>query len=500
MNDLNQFYIDGEWTTPSGAARSWIVDPATEERIGSVALGDARDVDRAVAAARRAFASYSLTSVDERLALLASIMDHYEARFDDLVEAVTLEMGAPRSLSRDDQVPAGLGQFRRTREALSGFDFQSRSGSTAILYEPVGVCALITPWNWPLLLIGSKVAPAIATGCTMVLKPSELAPLSAVIIAEILHDAGVPRGVFNLVHGDGPTVGGALSRHEDVDMVSITGSTRAGVEVARNAAPSVKRVHQELGGKSAHIVLSDADLPTAITYSVTAMMENAGQSCDARSRILVPRGRLKEAGEVARRTIDTVNVGSPQRGNAVVGPVVSASQYDRVQGLIARAIDQGATLVAGGLGRPRGLERGYYVRPTVLSNVTNEMEIAREEVFGPVVTLIAYDDDDDAIRIANDSPYGLSGAVSSGDLQHARDVARRIRAGMFHINGKGLDGTSPFGGYKRSGNGREYGVFGLREFLEVKSVFGFYADEASGPGAPSHQAPDPSTGTSGGDA
>ena len=475
---LDQFYIDGQWTAPSGTTRSWIVDPATEETIGAVALGDANDVDRAVSAARRAFSSFSQASVRERLELLDSIAQHYQDRLDDLVEAVTREMGAPRTLSREDQVPAGLGQFRRAREALNGFDFATRAGTTAILYEPVGVCALITPWNWPLLLIGSKVAPAIAAGCTMVLKPSELAPLSAVIMTEILHDAGVPAGVFNLVHGDGPTVGAALSRHEDVDMVSITGSTRAGVEVARNAAPSVKRVHQELGGKSAHIVLSDADLSEAITSSVVAMMENAGQSCDARSRILVPRSRLTQAEEIARRTIDGVSVGPPERAETVVGPVVSAAQYERVQGLIARALEQGATTVAGGLGRPRGLDRGYFVRPTVLSNVTNEMEIAREEVFGPVVTLIAYDDDDDAVRIANDSLYGLSGAVSSGDLQHARDVAARIRAGMFHINGKGLDGTSPFGGYKRSGNGREYGVFGLREFLEVKSVFGYFADEA----------------------
>ncbi len=485
MNNLDQMYVDGGWVAPSGTAQRWIVDPATEERIGSLTLGDEIDVDRAVSAARGAFASYSRTSVPERLELLDSIAQHYQARFDDLVEAVTLEMGAPRTLSREDQVPAGLGQFRRAREALSTFEFGSRAGTTAILYEPVGVCALITPWNWPLLLIGSKVAPALAAGCTMVLKPSELAPLSAVIIAEVMHDAGVPAGVFNLVHGDGPTVGAALSRHEEVDMVSITGSTRAGVEVARNAAPSVKRVHQELGGKSAHIVLSDADLPSAISSSVIAMMENAGQSCDARSRILVPRSQLAQAEEIARRTIDGVGVGSPQRAMPVVGPVVSAAQFDRVQGLIARALEQGATTVAGGLGRPRGLDRGYYVRPTVLSHVTNDMEIAREEIFGPVVTLIAYDDDDDAVRIANDSPYGLSGGVSSGDLERARNVARRIRAGMFHINGKGLDGTSPFGGYKRSGNGREYGVFGLREFLEVKSVFGYYSDESGGLDAPS---------------
>jgi len=476
MDALTKFYIDGEWTEPLGSARSWVVDPATEERIGEVALGDARDVDRAVAAARRAFAGYSLTSVSERRELLSSIIESYEAHVDELAAAVTREMGAPCTLSRDDQVPAGLGQFQRARDALVDFDFVTRDGSTAILYEPVGVCALITPWNWPLLLIGAKVAPALAAGCTMVLKPSELAPFSAEVMARILHEAGVPRGVVNLVHGDGATVGRALCEHDEVDMVSFTGSTRAGVEVARNAAPGVKRVHQELGGKSAHIVLPDADLTAAVSYAVTAMMENAGQSCDARSRILVPRARLSEAEEVARRAVDAAVVGSPHDERTVVGPVVSATQYERIQGFLTRAIAQGATTVAGGPGRPQGLERGYFVRPTILSRVTNDMEIAREEVFGPVVTLIAYDDEEDAIRIANDSPYGLSGAVSSSDLERARHVARRIRAGMFHINGKGLDGRSPFGGYKRSGNGREYGVFGLKEFLEVKSVFGYYAD------------------------
>ncbi len=476
MDALTKFYIDGEWTEPSGTARAWVVDPATEERIGEVTLGDARDVDLAVAAARRAFASYSLTSVSERSELLASIIESYEAHFDELADAVTREMGAPRTLSRGDQVPAGLGQFLRARDALVDFDFVTRDASTAILYEPVGVCALITPWNWPLLLIGAKVAPALAAGCTMVLKPSELAPFSAEVMARVLHEAGVPRGVVNLVHGDGATVGRALCEHDEVDMVSFTGSTRAGVEVARNAAPGVKRVHQELGGKSAHIVLPDADLTAAVSYAVTAMMENAGQSCDARSRILVPRARLGEAEEAARRAVDAVVVGSPHDESTVVEQVVSETQYDRIQGFLTRAIAQGATTVAGGPGRPQGLERGYYVRPTILSRVTNDMEIAREEVFGPVVVLIAYDDEEDAIRIANDSPYGLSGAVSSGDLERARGVARRIRAGMFHINGKGLDGRSPFGGYKRSGNGREYGVFGLEEFLEVKSVFGYYAD------------------------
>jgi aldehyde dehydrogenase (NAD+) len=473
MEHVDQFYIGGQWVAPHGDERRAVVNPATEREVTSVAMGTSSDVDDAVAAARRAFATFSVWMRGDRLELLHNVIKAYAARSDEFVEVLSTEMGAPLKLAREDQVPAGLGQFRQAAAALTDFELDLRDGSTEILYEPVGVCALITPWNWPLLLIASKVAPALAAGCTMVLKPSELAPLSAIVFAHVMAEAGVPPGVFNLVHGDGETVGAALSRHPDVDLVSITGSTRAGVEVARNAAGTVKRVHQELGGKSAHIMLPDVELDVTLPKALWDVMENSGQSCNARTRILVPRDQMDRAKSIASHTASLVVVGSPDDLATDVGPVVSCAQYDKIQGMISRALDQGAHLVAGGLGRPEGLSEGYYVRPTVLSDVANDMEIAREEVFGPVVTLIAYDDEDDAVRIANDTPYGLSGAVSSSDIDRARRVARRIRAGMVHINGKGIDGKSPFGGYKQSGNGREYGEFGLREFLEVKSVFGF---------------------------
>ncbi len=470
-----QFYVGGRWVEPLGGGTRPVINPATELEVTTIAMGTTRDVDAAVTSAREAFDAFAATTRDERLGLLETIMTVYRSRSDELVDVVSREMGAPTKLSREDQVPAGLGQFRQAFEALRTFEFDGRDGSTAIFYEPAGVCALITPWNWPLLLIASKVAPALAAGCSMVLKPSELAPLSALIVAEVMHEAGVPAGVFNLVNGDGVTVGSALASHPHVDLVSITGSTRAGVSVAKDAADTVKRVHQELGGKSADILLPDVDLESTVTTSVMATMENSGQSCDARTRILVQRDQLDAAAEIAARVANAVVAGAPEAPETMIGPVISAPQFDKIQGMIREALAQGARLVAGGLGRPAGLDRGYYVRPTVLSNVTNEMEIARDEVFGPVVVLMAYDDEDDAVRIANDSPYGLSGAVSSSDVERARSVARRIRSGMVHVNGKGLDGRSPFGGYKQSGNGREYGIFGLREFLEVKSVFGYFS-------------------------
>jgi len=471
---VRQFYVGGQWVQPLGHDTRSVINPTTELEIATIAMGTSRDVDAAVTSARDAFATFAATTRDERLWLLDAVMTVYRARSDELADVVSQEMGAPATLSREDQVPVGLGQFRQAFEALQNFEFDSRDGSTAVFYEPAGVCALITPWNWPLLLIASKVAPALAAGCTMVLKPSELAPLSALIIAEVMDEAGVPAGVFNLVNGDGPTVGSALASHPEVDLVSITGSTRAGVSVARNAADTVKRVHQELGGKSADILLPDVDLEQTVAKSVMAIMENSGQSCDARTRILVQRDQLSQAEVIAARVANSVVAGAPAAPGTMIGPVISAAQFDKIQEMITQALAQGAHLVAGGLGRPSGLERGYFVRPTVLSNVTNDMAIAREEVFGPVVVLVAYDDEEDAVRIANDSPYGLSGAVSSSDVDRARALARRIRSGMVHVNGKGLDGRSPFGGYKQSGNGREYGVFGLREFLEVKSVFGYY--------------------------
>jgi aldehyde dehydrogenase (NAD+) len=475
MMETNRFYINGRWVEPTTSAVLDVIDPATEEPVATVAMGGPEDVDRAVAAARAAFETYSETSVDERIALLERIIDVYQSRGDDLARAIMQELGAPAAFARAAQVGAGLGQFASALDALKNFQFEEVRGTSLIRQEPIGVCGLITPWNWPALLIGAKVAPALATGCTMVLKPSELAPLSALVIAEILDEAGVPAGVFNLVNGDGPTVGTALTSHPDVDMVSFTGSTRAGVQVAASAAPTVKRVAQELGGKSANILLDDADLAVAIPRDMGDVCANSGQSCNAGTRFLVPASRLAEAESIAKKAAEEIKVGPPEEPGVQIGPVISQAAYDKVQRLIQSALDEGATLVTGGLGRPEGLDRGYYVRPTVLTGVTNDMAIAREEIFGPVITLISYTGEDDAVRIANDTVYGLSGFVSSADISRARAVAKRMRTGMVHVNGNGLDFAAPFGGYKQSGNGREYADFGLREYLELKSVFGYGA-------------------------
>lgn len=475
MQNADRFYIDGEWVRPHSSDSTAVIDPSTEQAVATVTLGDKEDVDRAVAAARRAFPSFSATSVEDRIALLERIIEVYQSRGDDLAQVLMTEMGAPTTLAHTAQVGAGLGQFASALDALKNFEFEEQRGSTMVRHEPIGVCGLITPWNWPALLIGAKVAPALAAGCTVILKPSELAPVSAVIITEILHEAGVPAGVFNLVHGDGPTVGSAITAHPDVDMVSFTGSTRAGVQVAENAAPTVKRVAQELGGKSANILLDDADLTTAIPRDMNDACANSGQSCNAGTRFLVPETKRSEAEKIAKAAAESIVVGPPGDEGTQIGPLISQAAYDKVQRLIERALDQGATLVTGGLGRPEGLESGYYVRPTVLTDVTNDMEIAQEEIFGPVITLISYTDEDHAVQIANDTIYGLSGFVSSADIEHARAVARRMRTGMVHLNGNGLDFAGSFGGYKQSGNGREYSDFGLREFLEVKSIFGYEA-------------------------
>jgi aldehyde dehydrogenase (NAD+) len=472
MDHTQQFYIDGEWVDPAGSDTREVINPATEKPVATIALGNATDVDRAVTAARKAFNSYSETSRDERIALLTRIVEVYKRRMGDVAAAVSEEMGAPAWLASGAQAPAGLGHFLSTLNALKTFQFEEKVGTTTVVYEPVGVCALITPWNWPLNQIAAKVAPALAAGCTMVLKPSEVAPLNALVFAEILAEAGVPAGVFNLVNGDGPTVGTAMASHPEVDMVSFTGSTRAGIEVAKNAAPTVKRVAQELGGKSANIILEDADFEAAVSRDVGAMFINSGQTCTANSRMLVPAGRMDEAIAIARTTTDNVKVGPPDAEGTVVGPVVSEVQFNRIQGYLKKGIEEGATLVTGGPGRPDGLETGFYVKPTVFANVTNDMTIAREEIFGPVMTIIGYQDEDDAVRIANETSYGLAGAVSSNNPDHARSVARRLRTGMVHLNGAPLDTKSPFGGYKQSGNGREFGAHGLREFLEVKSIFG----------------------------
>jgi aldehyde dehydrogenase (NAD+) len=473
MRDMLQFYIDGQWVDPISPQPFEVINPATEEVCGHISLGTAADVDRAVAAARRAFDSYAQTTREERIELLEAILAEFAQRYDEVAAAITEEMGAPRSLARNAQAASGPQHIKAAIRALKTFEFEGRSRTTLIVKEPIGVCGLITPWNWPMNQVAVKVAPALAAGCTMVLKPSEIAPFDAMIFAEILHAAGVPAGVFNLVNGDGPGVGTALSQHADIDMVSFTGSTRAGVAVAQNAAPTVKRVAQELGGKSANIILDDADFKEAVAAGARDVFENTGQSCDAPTRMLVPRERLEEAGAIAASTASETVVGDPTDDKTDVGPLVSETQWNKVQGLIQAGIDEGASLVAGGTGLPEGLERGYFARPTVFSGVDNGMTIAREEIFGPVLSIIPYEDDDDAVRIANDTNYGLAGYVTSSNLDRARGIASRLRTGMVHINGAYVDSMAPFGGYKQSGNGREWGAHGIDEFLEVKSIYGF---------------------------
>ncbi len=472
MRDHLTFYIDGRWVEPAAGARPLdVINPANEQVCGHIALGNDEDVDRAVKAARKAFPQFSRTSREERIALLERIGEAYKARFGDFVAAVTEEMGAPASLAQNAQVPAGLGHFMTAAAILKDFTFEEDRKGTRIVKEPIGVCGFITPWNWPLNQIACKVAPAIATGCTMVLKPSEVAPFSAQILAEVLEAAGVPAGVFNLVYGDGPGVGAAISRHPDVDMVSFTGSTRAGVEVAKNAAPTVKRVCQELGGKSANVVLDDGAFAAGVTRGVLHVMNNSGQSCNAPTRMLVPHGRMQEAAGIAKEAAESVTVGDPT-GNSRMGPVVSEVQFDKIQALIGKGVEEGATLVTGGVGRPEGLDSGYYVKPTVFADVDNDMTIARQEIFGPVLSILGYDTVDQAIGIANDTEYGLAAYVQAADIDKARAVASQLRAGQVAVNGA-YDGTAPFGGYKASGNGREWGEFGFHEFLEVKAVMGW---------------------------
>jgi aldehyde dehydrogenase (NAD+) len=475
MSNRQKFYINGEWMAPSTSATLEVINPATEEPIDSIALGGAADVDKAVAAAKTAFETFSQTSREERVALLEQIIATYSARMGDVAQVISQEMGAPLPLAKAAQAPAGLGHFMTTLEVLKTFEFEEDIGTSHVVREPAGVCGFITPWNWPINQIACKVAPALAAGCTMVLKPSEVAPFNAILFAEILDDAGVPAGVFNLVNGDGPTVGVALSSHPDVDMMSFTGSTRAGIEVAKNAAPTVKRVAQELGGKSANIILDDADFQAAISRDVFGMCMNSGQSCNAPTRMLVPNARMDEAAAIAKAAAENVKVGAPDAEGTTIGPVVSEVQFNKIQGLIEKGIEEGAKLETGGPGRPDGLNQGYYVKPTVFSHVTNDMTIAREEIFGPVLSLIGYEDDEDAVRIANDTVYGLSGYISSGDPERAKAIARRIRSGNVHLNGAPVDQSAPFGGYKQSGNGREWGSHGFEEFLEVKAIMGYNA-------------------------
>jgi aldehyde dehydrogenase (NAD+) len=478
MREYLKFYIDGEWVDPVEPKTLDVENPATEEIAGKISMGGAADVDKAVKAAKKAFPSWSRTSREERIEVLGRILAEYQKRFGDLATAVTEEMGAPASLAQRAQVPIGMGHLSTALEILKTFKFEEDRGPTMIVQEPIGVCAFITPWNWPLNQIVCKVAPAIATGCTMVLKPSEVAPFSGQIFAEIMHAAGVPKGVFNMVQGDGLNVGAAMSSHPDVDMVSFTGSTRAGIEVAKAAAPTVKRVAQELGGKSPNIVLDDDAFAKGVGRGVAAMMPNSGQSCNAPSRMLVPKKRMDEAIAVARETAAGITVGDPN-GNSQLGPVVSKAQFDKIQKLIQSGIDEGATLVIGGVGKPEGLDKGHYVKPTVFANVTNDMTIAREEIFGPVLSILGYDSLEQAVDIGNDTEYGLAAYVQSGDLKKAREVASKLRAGQVSINGGGGDLMAPFGGYKMSGNGREWGDFGFHEFLETKAVLGYAPKEAA---------------------
>ncbi len=471
MREYLKFYIDGQWVDPIEPAALDVDNPTTEVVSGRIALGTAADVDRAVKAARKAFGTWSQTTREERLDVLQAIMAEYQKRAGDLADAVNEEMGAPAQLAAGPQVGLGLGHLATAIDTLKNFEFEEQHGSTLVVREPIGVCGLITPWNWPINQIACKVFPALATGCTMVLKPSEVAPYSAQIFTEVIDVAGVPAGVYNLVYGDGPGVGVALATHPDVDMVSFTGSTRAGIEVARNAAPTVKRVTQELGGKSPNIVLDDAEFAKSVVTGTSVMMVNSGQSCNAPSRMLVPNSRMDEAIAIARETVGAVKVGDPADATAI-GPVASKAQFDKIQGLLRKGIDEGATLVIGGPGRPDGLDAGYYVKPTVFANVRNDMTIAREEIFGPVLCILGYDDLDQAVEIGNDTEYGLAGYVSGADLDAARAVARRIRAGSVAIN-HGFDMNAPFGGYKKSGNGREWGQFGFDDYLEIKAELGY---------------------------
>lgn len=473
--DPLKFYIDGKWVVPAGNGRIDVINPATEEVCQTIAAGGAEDVNRAVAAASRAFESWCFSSKADRLALLRRCLEVYNSRLDEMAEAISDEMGAPLVMAKDSQAYCGTAHFEAAIAALEAMDFEEQRGKTRIVREGIGVAGLITPWNWPMNQIVTKVAPALAAGCTMVLKPSELAPTNALLFAQIMHDAGVPAGVFNLVNGDGPSVGQPLSAHPDVAMMSFTGSTRAGIMVAKSAADTVKRVSQELGGKSPNIILDDTDLAKAVSKGVRACMSNSGQSCNAPTRMLVPADRHDEALEIAAKTAAKIVTGDPRDDKTDLGPVVSEAQFNKIQGLIGKAIAEGNTLVAGGLGRPGGLNHGYYVKPTVFGHVERHHTIAIEEVFGPVLAIMSYKDEADAIAIANDTVYGLAGYIQTGNLERGRRLARHIRAGQVNINHPDWDTFQPFGGYKQSGNGREYADWGIHDFLEVKGIGGWDA-------------------------
>jgi aldehyde dehydrogenase (NAD+) len=473
--DHLKFFIDGDWVDPVTPATIDVINPATEQAFTRISAGSPEDVDLAVAAARRAFIGYSQWSVQQRLELLEKIRVAYKKYFDEIAEAISSEMGAPIDLARGSQAKLGAGHIKSAIKALLNFSFETTEDDMILRHEPIGVCGMITPWNWPMNQVAVKVIPALAAGCTMVLKPSEESPLDSMIFTEVLREAGVPAGVFNLVNGYGPVVGEAMSKHPGIDMMSFTGSTRGGIAVARASADTVKRVTQELGGKSANVILKDIDVAAAVAEGVHYMMGNSGQSCNAPTRILVPNSKMEEAIGAAKAAAESIAVDDPAKPGGHIGPVVNQAQFDKIQGLIQQGIDEGATLVTGGTGRPDHLPTGYYVKPTVFANVDNNMTIAREEIFGPVVAILGYDSEDEAVEIANDTDFGLAAYVSSSEMERAKIVARRLRAGQVAINYVGGTSDTPFGGYKQSGNGREKGKWGLAEYLELKAITGLKA-------------------------
>lgn len=470
MKDYRKFYINGAWVNPTVARDFPVINPATEQEIAIISLGNSTDVDMAVSAARKAFSTYGFSSVEQRIALLEALLKQYMDNYDAMAHAISLEMGSPIDFAIAAQADCGKGHIESTLAALKEFEFERQLGNATIVKEPIGVCGFITPWNWPINQIACKVAPALATGCTMVLKPSEIAPLSAQLFTQMIHDAGYPAGVYNMVNGDGMGVGSAISSHKDIDMVSFTGSTRAGIAIAKSAADTVKRVAQELGGKSPNIILDDANIEKVVKRGVLGCMSNTGQSCNAPTRMLVPASQYQKAIEIAKATLDSVKVGDPAKSGNHIGPLVSEMHFNKVQSMIQMGIDEGATLLGGGVGKPEGFETGYFCKPTIFTDVSNDMTIAQEEVFGPVLVMIPYEGDEQAIEIANDTPYGLAAHVHSEDIDRAKRVARKIRAGMISINGASHYYSSPFGGYKQSGNGREWGEFGFDDFLEIKAI------------------------------
>jgi aldehyde dehydrogenase (NAD+) len=470
-----KFYIDGAWVDPAVMKTVAVTNPATEDKLYDIAVGSKADVDKAVAAARKAFETFSVTTREQRIELMTKIIEAYKARAKDIATAISDEMGAPMTLAERAQAAAGLGHLASTLDVLKNYEFEEKIGNAVVVREPVGVIGMITPWNWPLNQIACKVAPALAAGCTMILKPSEFTPTSALIFAEVMDAAGVPKGVFNLINGLGPEVGVAMSEHPGIDMISFTGSTRAGIDVAKRAANTVKRVSQELGGKSPNVILDDADLQKAVTGGTAHVFNNSGQSCNAPTRMIVPAAKMKEAAAIAKAVAEKTKAGDPKAADTNIGPVVNRTQWDKIQALIKKGIDEGATLVTGGPGLPEGVNKGFYVRPTVFADVTNDMTIAREEIFGPVLAILGAKDEAEAVKIANDTPYGLAGYVSAGSVESAKRVGRQIRAGNVNLNGVPNERAAPFGGYKQSGNGREWGKYGLEEYLEAKAIAGFNA-------------------------